>query len=165
MDLRGRYGGVASLKAREQMTVGQDNALFHISCFACGRKNDHGLHLAFKDDSYGCSCSIAIPQHFQSYSGVVHGGIVATMLDAAMVHSLRLQNNGAPITCRLEVKYLRAVPSDALLTIRAKPKGKRGKIVLADAQLECKNDCYARARGAFVISKQNEKKTVLRSKP
>jgi acyl-coenzyme A thioesterase PaaI-like protein len=136
--------------------VEQDNSFFHISCFACGRDNDHGLHLAFKDDPYGCSCDIAIPRHFQSYSGVVHGGIVATMLDAAMVHSLRLQNNDAPITCRLEVRYLQAVPPDTFLRLEARRKGKRGKIVLADAELRRENNCYARARGAFIVSEQNE---------
>jgi acyl-coenzyme A thioesterase PaaI-like protein len=156
MDIRGRYGGSASLKARERMTVGHDNSLFHTSCFACGRDNDHGLHLVFKDDPCGCSCSIAIPRHFQSYSGVVHGGIVATMLDAAMVHSLRLQDNDAPITCRLEIRYLQAVPPETLLSLKARHKGKRGKIVLADAELQDENNCYARARGAFIVSEQNE---------
>ena len=55
------------------------------TCFACGTENDFGLHLQFKDDTDGCSRDVSIPPHFQSYKGVVHGGIVATLLDAAMV--------------------------------------------------------------------------------
>ncbi len=127
------------------------NAVFHTTCFACGTENNHGLHLKFKDGPNGCSCNVSIPPHFQSYEGVVHGGIVATMLDAAMVHSLRGQCGDAPVTCRLEVRYLRAVPPGENITVNARRKGKRGRIVLADAELLCSGVCYARARGAFTL--------------
>jgi uncharacterized protein (TIGR00369 family) len=129
-----------------------DNAAFHTTCFACGRENDYGLHLKFKDEPKGCSGNIAIPPHFQSYEGVIHGGIVATILDAAMVHSLRGQCGAAPVTCRLEVRYLRAVPSGEIITVNARRSGKRGRIILADAELLCSGICYARARGAFTLS-------------
>ena len=127
------------------------NAVFHTTCFACGRENEYGLHLIFKDGPNGCSCDVAIPPHFQSYEGVVHGGIVATMLDAAMIHSLRGQCGDAPVTCRLEVRYLRAVPPGEKITVNACRKRKRGRIVLADAELLCSGVCYARARGAFTF--------------
>ena len=129
-----------------------NNAAFHTTCFACGIENKHGLHLEFKDGPDGCSCNVSIPPYFQSYEGVVHGGIVATVLDAAMVHSLRGQCGDAPVTCRLEVRYLRAVPPDENITVKACRKGKRGRIVLADAELLCSGICYARARGAFTFS-------------
>ncbi len=127
------------------------NAVFHSKCFACGTGNKHGLHMEFKDDPNGCSCNVSIPPHFQSYEGVVHGGIVATILDAAMVHSLREQCGDAPVTCRLEVRYLRALPPGEKITVNAHRKGKRGRIVLADAELLCSGVCYARARGAFTL--------------
>ncbi len=127
------------------------NAVFHTTCFACGAENKHGLHLEFKDEPNGCSCDVAISPHFQSYEGVVHGGIVATMLDAAMVHSLRGQCGDSPVTCRLEVRYLRAVPPGENITVNARRKSKRGKITLADAELLCSGICYARAHGAFTL--------------
>jgi uncharacterized protein (TIGR00369 family) len=130
------------------------NKKFHSTCFACGTENKHGLHLEFKDEPNGCSCGVSIPPHFQSYEGVVHGGIVATMLDAAMVHSLRGQCGEAPVTCRLEVRYLRAVPPGENITVKAYRKGKRGRIALADAELLCSGICYARARGAFTIAER-----------
>ena len=131
-----------------------NNTAFHTTCFACGAENKHGLHLEFKDKSNGCSCEVSIPSQFQSYDGIVHGGIVATMLDAAMVHILRGQCGDAPMTCRLEVKYLRAVPPGENITVNARRRGKRGKIMLADAELLCSGICYARARGAFTIAER-----------
>ena len=79
---------------------------------------------------------------------------MATMLDAAMVHSLCGREGDNPITCRLEVKYLQAVPPNISLTIKAKRKGQRGKILFSEAELHGNNGCYARARGACIISKQ-----------
>jgi len=130
------------------------NAVFHSTCFACGAENENGLHLEFKDSPNGCSSDVSIPSHFQSYEGVVHGGIVATVLDAAMVHSLRGQCGDAPVTCRLEVRYLCIVPPGANLTVNARRKGKRGKISLVDAELLSSGTCFARARGAFTISER-----------
>ncbi len=128
--------------------------VFHETCFACGSQNIHGLQMDFTDAPQGCTCDVAIPVHFHGYNGVVHGGIVATMLDAAMVHTLRRQREAAPVTCRLEVRYLRAVPPGATLTVTARAKGKRGRILLADAELLYDGVCYARAHGAFTASER-----------
>ena len=52
-------------------------------CFVCGIQNPVGLHLSiYNDPDNHCIYSIVeVPEHFQGYPGVVHGGIVATMLD------------------------------------------------------------------------------------
>lgn len=131
--------------------INDDNVVFHSTCFACGPANEHGLRLEFREAPDGCSCDVSIPPHFQSYEGVVHGGIVATILDAAMIQSLRGQREDAPVTCRLEVRYLREVPPGENITVNARRKGKRGRILLAEAELVCSGDCYARARGAFTL--------------
>jgi uncharacterized protein (TIGR00369 family) len=131
--------------------VDDNKALFHSTCFACGPRNKHGLHLEFKDDPDGCSRDLSIPSDFQSYAGVVHGGIVATMLDAAMVHSLREQSGDTPVTCRLEVRYLRAVPAGEIMTANARRAGKRGRMMLADAELVCSGIYLARAHGPLTL--------------
>jgi len=127
------------------------NKVFHSTCFACGRANSRGLNMKFESLENGSTCHVSIPKKFQSYDGVVHGGIVATMLDAAMVHTLQEKCGGNPLTCRLEVRYLRAVPPDEILTVNARATGKRGRVILADAELMCSDQCYARARGAFTL--------------
>jgi acyl-coenzyme A thioesterase PaaI-like protein len=132
--------------------IDDNKALFHPTCFACVSENKRGLHLEFKDAPNGFSCDVSIPPHFQGYDGVVHDGIVATVLDATMVHSLREQSGDTPVTCRLEVRYLRAVPPGEIMTANARRAGKRGRTMLADAQLVCSGICYARAHGAFTLS-------------
>jgi len=107
--------------------------------------------MKFESGQNGSTCHVAILKKYQSYDGVVHGGIVATMLDAAMVHTLQEKCGGNPLTCRLEVRYLRAVPPGAILTVHARVSGKRGRVMLADAEIMCSDQCYARAHGAFTL--------------
>ncbi|MBI2138930.1 PaaI family thioesterase [Candidatus Woesearchaeota archaeon] len=53
-------------------------------CFACGKENPIGLKLDFKLE-HGQYKAEFIPQpEHQGYKGIVHGGIVATVLDEAM---------------------------------------------------------------------------------
>lgn len=94
---------------------------------------------------------MSISPRFQSYEGVVHGGIVATLLDAAMIHTLQGSCGKDPLTCRLEIRFLRAVPPGELLILNARRAGHRGRVLLADAELLCSDVCYARARGAFTL--------------
>ena len=51
-------------------------------CFACGRKNPRGLYMTFYDDGERRVVSrYTVDPLYQSYPGIVHGGVVATMLD------------------------------------------------------------------------------------
>ena len=124
---------------------------FHPTCFACGSSNGHGLQMKFKRGQNGSTCTVSIAPRFQSYEGVVHGGIVATLLDAAMIHTLKGDRDKDPLTCRLEIRFLRAAPLREVMTVNARRAGNRGRVLLADAELLCSGVCYARARGAFIL--------------
>ena len=56
-------------------------------CFACGPKNDAGLGLRFEPPGDGVRSAAVIPQPFQGWRGIVHGGIVMTLLDEGMAHA------------------------------------------------------------------------------
>jgi uncharacterized protein (TIGR00369 family) len=130
----------------------ETDATFHSSCFACGESNKLGLRLKFTHGPAGSSCTVSLPGRFQSYEGVVHGGIVATLVDAAMVHALRTSSGNEPLTCRLEIKYFSPLPAGQQLTVRGRRTITRGKVVLASADILCAGVCCARARGAFVFN-------------
>ena len=55
-------------------------------CFACGRDNKNGLHLDIKPFKQGgVIAAFNIPPWCQGYAHIVHGGIVATILDELIV--------------------------------------------------------------------------------
>lgn len=74
-------------------------------CFGCGELNSEGLRMSFSPDSSGVvRARFAVPERYQSWAGVVHGGIVALLLDEAV--GWAAWHAGRPgVTGRLEVRY------------------------------------------------------------
>ncbi len=81
-------------------------------CFVCGRENPYGLRLNFYETAPGeVVVEYTVPEQFQGYPGVVHGGVVAAMLDEV---TGRVHMGGDPprymFTARLDVRYHKNVP-------------------------------------------------------
>lgn len=83
---------------------------FHRYCFACGVSNTQGLSLHFEVDAQGVARAVWQPSsRFESYPGRVHGGVVATLLDSAMVHALFARGIKG-VTAEMTIRYLKPVP-------------------------------------------------------
>lgn len=119
-------------------------------CFACGRKNPDGLHLTFEYEDRAVTTRHAFEKRFQGYRGVVHGGLVSTVLDEAMVTLLNHMGLLA-MTAELTVRYLRPVPIGRTVTVTARLVGSRRRVheVEAEAVLE-DGQVAARAEGRFM---------------
>jgi uncharacterized protein (TIGR00369 family) len=73
-------------------------------CFVCGEKNPYGLHLTFSG-SDGKIMAEFIPQKtYQGYKDMVHGGIISTLIDEAMVKAALMQGIPA-ITAEITVRF------------------------------------------------------------
>jgi acyl-coenzyme A thioesterase PaaI-like protein len=97
-------------------------------CFVCGLENPVGLHLHMYEVEPGViETTYTAPDHFQGYPGVLHGGIVAAILDeiSSRAHMGSDPNNPRfMFTGKLEVKYRKNVPVGQLLKI----VGRAGKV-------------------------------------
>ena len=108
-------------------------------CFACGRANPIGLKLTFHEegDEY-IATFVADPAH-QGYAGVVHGGILATLLDEIMARYVWVKA-GPAATAKLEIRYRRPAPTGQPIEIRgritAERRGGRAFETAAVARLE-----------------------------
>jgi acyl-coenzyme A thioesterase PaaI-like protein len=78
-------------------------------CFACGTLNRDGLQLELHVDANRCWTTIAIPERFQGWNDIAHGGIVSTILDEVMAWSL-VEHDTWGVTARLAVEFRRPVP-------------------------------------------------------
>ena len=88
-------------------------------CFVCGKHNPDGLHLDFEPEGVsGVRTTCVIPERFQGFAGIAHGGILATILDECMVNTLWLRGITA-VTARLEIRLRRPVGVGERLTFRA----------------------------------------------
>ncbi|MDI7260991.1 MAG: PaaI family thioesterase, partial [Thermodesulfobacteriota bacterium] len=99
---------------------GQTENSFHRNCFACGSNDGMGLGLKFykHEDGTVFGNFFADPK-FEGYSGIIHGGIVATLLDSAMTHCLLMKDIPA-LTGRLSVKYSTPIQTGAAVRLEAK---------------------------------------------
>ncbi|HSK88415.1 MAG TPA: PaaI family thioesterase [Anaerolineales bacterium] len=118
------------MEPQTQNTAGQrqPNSTY---CFICGRENPVGLHLHIYETAPGeVTSTYVAPEHFQGYPGVLHGGIVAAMIDEISGRAHMGSDPGNPrfmFTAKLEVKYRRNVPIGKALRIIGKAGKTRGK--------------------------------------
>ncbi len=119
-------------------------------CFICGVQNPVGLRMRiYNDPDNQCIYSIVnVPEHFQGYPGVVHGGIVATMLDEISGRATLLNGDdqNLMVTMKLEVKYRQPTPTltplkviGRVVTLSPSRAKVRGEIQLPDGTVtaEC----------------------------
>ncbi len=96
-------------EARVAQRIDERFAFEPHNCFACGTLNTGGLHLDLHVDGERCWTDLEIPERFQGWDEIAHGGIVATILDEVMAWSLVDADNWG-LTARLTIAFKRPVP-------------------------------------------------------
>jgi len=125
-------------------------------CFACGPDNPHGLHMRFEYGDGTATCSIEPGQAFAGWSNIMHGGVVAALLDEAMAHAT-LSTGERAVTARLEVRFRKAVPTDELLTVDGRVTGRRGRVFeVAGSVRGADGTVYADGRSRFVAERSQD---------
>jgi uncharacterized protein (TIGR00369 family) len=78
------------------------------NCFACGELSEVGLHLKLNLESGRCWTELEMPRRFEGWEGVIHGGILCTILDEVMAWAL-VQSDSWGVTARISVDFRRPV--------------------------------------------------------
>ncbi len=118
------------------MQIKQPNSLH---CFVCGIENPHGLKLKFyqtKPDEVTANYTVA--RQYQGYPGVVHGGIVASMLDEVAGRALMGVDPDSPrfmVTARLDIQYRQPVPVDTQLNMVGRVVKRKNRSASAHAAI------------------------------
>ena len=81
----------------------------------------------------------------------MHGGIIATLLDATMIQSMHNAFGGNPLTCKLDIRYREVVQIDTAMTVTACITSRRGIHCWAHATIMQKDRLCATARGTFKL--------------
>lgn len=115
-------------------------------CFACGADNPIGLHARFEvDPTAGRSfCRLVLDERFAGWHRVVHGGILATLLDEAAIYACRSRGEQF-VTASIKVRYRKPVPVDSLVEVSAQISETRRKMINVIARLEIDGSLMAEA--------------------
>lgn len=121
----------------------------HPHCVVCWERHPFGLNVEYRatgphtvEGRFGCGKS------YEGYPDVIHGGIISSLLDGAMVSCLMAQGLQA-YTAELKVRYRMPVETGASATIRGEWLRGEGPIHLLHATLEQDGRIRATARAKF----------------
>jgi uncharacterized protein (TIGR00369 family) len=122
-------------------------------CFVCGEQNPYGFHLTFSlhEDS---AVTEFIPQKIhQGYKDIVHGGIISTLLDEAMVKAALLRGITA-ITAEITVRFRNPLIVGERVIIEASIIRMNKKIIETSARMR-KTDNTLVAEGHAKLLRQD----------
>jgi uncharacterized protein (TIGR00369 family) len=103
-------------------------------CFVCGVQNPIGLQIEFSVRDGRVTGEFTPSDLHVGFTGIVHGGILAAVLDDAMAAVGYCQ--GEPtVTARLSVRYRRPARPGERLQIEAQEVGRRGAVRSGRAML------------------------------
>jgi uncharacterized protein (TIGR00369 family) len=121
-------------------------------CFGCGGANARGMQLTFEQDdaTRRIRGMFRIPADFQGGAGIVHGGIVALLLDEVMSKLNRFQSDRA-VTGELSVKYVKPVPVDEEIIVEGWETERNGRKIVREGEIrDTSGVVLARGRAVFI---------------
>jgi len=137
------------------------------ACFGCGARNTSGLQLVFTTEGDSIVAEFTPDERFQGFPGVLHGGVLATMLDEALSRAAVFAGQWM-MTARLEVRYRRAAPLGQALQIVAQPTRVRARLVSASGMVRLASDpgvVYAEAEGVFMPITADYERAMVEQRP
>lgn len=104
------------------------------NCFGCGDLNPRGLKLAFRREGDAAIAELDPDPLYCGYPGLMHGGLVATLLDEAM--GWAAYGEGVwTMTARMQVRFRRPVPLTRRLRVIGRVTKRRERLVQVRAEL------------------------------
>jgi len=102
-----------------QALLEQTRAQAHGHCVVCGHADGHAPRLRFAVvDDGSVQATFQPDPAYEGYHGILHGGVIAALLDAAMTNCLFARGRHG-LTAELCVRFRHPVVSDTLLQLRA----------------------------------------------
>lgn len=122
------------------------------SCFVCGENNPIGLKTRFSidRDAQTSYARLTLRDDFQGWQDVVHGGILATLLDEACAYAC-LSDVDNCVTAEINVRYRKPVRVGATVEVFGRLLDSRRKVWKAEAQIKINGALHAEAQAKLFV--------------
>ena len=130
-------------------------------CFVCGTRNPDGLRIRFEYPEAGlCRAVYTPPRKYQGWHGILHGGIISTLLDEAMAHAAggadRSVRGGGAVTAEMTVRFKKPVPIGRPAFLEGRVVSVKGRVIECASTLkDAAGRELASASGKLIILKMN----------
>ncbi len=104
-------------------------------CFVCGRLNPAGLHLSFEKSQSKVITSFTPKKEYQGYADIIHGGIITTVLDEAMVKVCILNGINA-MTAEITVRFKKPLLTGTTCRVEAWINSEGSRLIEAEAVMK-----------------------------
>jgi acyl-coenzyme A thioesterase PaaI-like protein len=122
-------------------------------CLVCGRQNPKGLHLHLHvDESTGAveTRFTPGPEHI-GFEGIIHGGVLATVLDEAMVWAATWRGRRFCVCGELSIRFRKAAYVGKILLISASVASARGRFLQTVGEVsDASGETLATAEGKYL---------------
>lgn len=120
-------------------------------CYVCGKENPLGFRVVFSTENGRVRLRHVPEVHRQGYLGVVHGGVICTLLDEAMGWAPTLIVKRMFVTAELTVRYLKPFPVGRAMLIEAWAEKATHRMALARGEVRDQDgELYATAKGKYL---------------
>lgn len=107
------------------------------NCFVCGRENPAGLKLNFYNIAPGkVRVDLWVTSEYEGYPGVVHGGIIAAILDECGGRAHMVELEQFMVTAQLNVRYRQPVPTETDLVVFGEAGDRKGRVSYAHSEIQ-----------------------------
>jgi acyl-coenzyme A thioesterase PaaI-like protein len=122
------------------------------ACFVCGQDNGRGLRIRFECDGRGETTASWTPEPaFEGFEGIVHGGVVSTVLDEAMSKAVAASGAEA-LTAELRVRFRRHVATGESYRVRGWVVRRARRLIETEAFLTAADGTeHAHAWARFLV--------------
>jgi uncharacterized protein (TIGR00369 family) len=125
----------------------------HSHCLLCGDQNPWSQRLNFSVAEDGSvSAEFQARPELQGYDGILHGGVICALLDAAMTHCLFHRGISA-VTADIQVRFLEPVPCNAKIILCARAESITPLLFRMKSELLVDEGKMAWAKAKFVRRK------------
>ena len=126
-------------------------------CFGCSQKNSHGLKMKFYTDETTLYSWLSVPPHLCGWEGIVHGGVLSTMLDEIMGWSAIYTLRKIVMTKSMTIDYLKPVYIEDKLRVEGKviERVSDREVIIEGRLYKEDNILCAQTRGTFAVFTAN----------
>ena len=133
-------------------------------CFACGSLNANGLLLDLHVEPGRCWTEFALDNRFEGWEGIVHGGILCTILDEVMAWALVGEDHWG-VTARMNVAFRRPVLVGTTVRAQGWITDRRRRVVATAARIvDAATDEELASSSGMYVAASSERKRELRER-